>query len=102
MEQDEFLEFVWTLEEILMQLDYLRGRIGKCGNKCKGLDAVDNEGLCPDCCDWFAQVLAEEERLNGDKEFNEIMGKLKRACDEDKSGRYQRILNQCREGKIVH
>jgi hypothetical protein len=102
MTQQEFLGTVWRLEELLMQLDYLRGQVGKCGNQCKGLDAVDDEGLCHDCCEWFAQVLAEEERLNGDKEYNEIMRKLKQACDLDKSGVYQKILNQSREGKVVN
>jgi hypothetical protein len=27
---------------------------------------------------------------------------LKKACDEDKSGQYQRLLEQSREGKVVH
>lgn len=58
--------------------------------------------LCPSCCDAFARVLAEEERLSGDKEYNEVMRKLKEACDEDKRGQYERILKQSREGKVVH
>ena len=85
-----------------MHLDYLRGQIGKCAEKCDGLDAQDDEGLCPDCCDWFAMVLAEEERLAQDKEYNEVMRKLKEACDEDKTGVYERILKRSRDGKIVH
>jgi hypothetical protein len=55
-----------------------------------------------DIRDIFARVLAEEERLAGDREFSDIMKKLKRACDEDKSGRYQRILDQSRESKVFH
>lgn len=84
-----------------MQLDYLRSRIGNCENRCEGLAAQDDEGLCPDCCHWFARVLVEEERLEGDREYNEVMRKLKEACDEDKTGLYDRILKQSREGKIV-
>jgi hypothetical protein len=102
MNHEEFLDTVWRLEELLTHLDYLRSRVGNCGKECEGLDAEDDEGLCPDCCDWFAQVLAEEERLEGNSEFNEIMKKLKQACDEDKSGRYSRILSQSREGKVIH
>ena len=102
MNHDEFLDTVWRLEEILMHLDYLRSRVGNCGKECEGLDAQDDEGLCPDCCDWFARVLAEEERLGKDREYNDIMRRLKQACDEDKSGRYQKILQQSREGKVMH
>lgn len=102
MNQEDFLDTVWRLEEILMQLDYLRGQIGNCPDKCEGADAQDDEGLCSVCCGWFAQVLAEEERLNGDREYNEIVKKLKQACEEDKTGRYRRILEQSREGKLVH
>ncbi len=85
-----------------MHLDYLRSYVGNCGNQCGGVEAVDDEGLCPTCCDWFSQVLAEEERLEEDKEYNEVMGKLQMACDDDKSGRYRRILEQSREGRVTH
>ena len=71
-----------------------RGRIGKCVEGCEGLDALDDEELCPECCDTFARVLAEEERLAEDKEYNEVMRKSKEACDEDKTGQYERILKQ--------
>ncbi len=102
MTDKEFLDALWRLEEILMHLDYLRGCIGNCGNHCGGLDAVDDEGLCPTCCNWLAQVLAEEERLDKDDEYNEVMKKLKQACDDDRSGRYRRILEQSREAKVIH
>ena len=102
MNQQEFLDLLWRLEEILVQLDYLRGRIGKCEEGCEGRDVVDCEGLCPVCCDIFSMVLAEEERLEEDREFNEVMEKLKKACEEDKSGMLQKILNQSREGKLIH
>ncbi len=87
---------------MLMHVDYLRNQIGKCPDKCESPEAEHDEGLCPVCCDWFSRVLAEEERLEGDKEFNDVMDKLKKACGEDKTGRYQRILDQSRQGKIVH
>ena len=102
MNHEEFLNTVWRLEEIPANLDYLHGQIGNCPEKCDGLDAKDDEGLCPSCCDWFAKVLAEEERLGHDKEFNEVMERLKKACNEDKTGRYQRILDQARQGKVIH
>ncbi len=102
MNEEEFLSIVWRLEEILMQLDYFRGRIGQCEAKCESVDAEHHEGLCPTCCDWYAKVLAEEERLGEDREFHDVMDKLNKACDEDKSGRYRRILDQSREGKIIH
>jgi hypothetical protein len=47
-------------------------------------------------------VLAEEHRLAQDKEYNEVMRKLKQACDQDATGQYERILKQSREGKVVH
>jgi hypothetical protein len=102
MDLEEFLNTIWRLEEILMQLDYLRGRIGKCPEGCEGMDAEDEEGLCPVCCDFFAQQLAEEERLDQDSEYNAIMKKLTEACDKDKTGRYKKILEQSREGKVIH
>ena len=39
MTTEEFCSLVWRLEKILMQADYLRGRIGQCPQKCDGLDA---------------------------------------------------------------
>lgn len=102
MNHEEFLNLLSRMEEMLMRLDYLRGRIGNCPEKCESLDAVHDEGLCPVCCSWFANMTAEEERLDRDAEFNEVTEMLKRACDEDKSGRYQRLLEQSREGKMVH
>jgi hypothetical protein len=102
MNKEEFLDLVWKLEGILMHVDYLKSQIGKCPEKCGGLDAEDDESLCPVCCNTFARVLAEEERLAVDQEYNEIMRKLKEACDKDKTGVYERILKQSREGKVVH
>jgi hypothetical protein len=102
MNKEEFLDLVWRLEEMLMSLDYLRGQIENCPEKCYGLDAEEDEGLCPVCCDTFAKVLAEEKRLSEDREYNEVMRKLKEACDEDITGVYERILKQSREGKVVH
>jgi hypothetical protein len=102
MNKEEFLSLVWRLEEMLVHVDYLRNQIGKCPDKCESPDADNDEGLCPTCCDWFAKVLAEEERLDNDKEFNEVMRKLKDACSEDKSGMFDKILKQSREAKIVH
>ena len=64
--------------------------------------ACGTGGLCQVCSDWYSQVLSEEERLQEDKEFNEVMEKLKKACEEDKLGRLQKILNQTREGKVIH
>ena len=90
------------VEEILMQLDCFHSRIGQCEAKCESADAENDEGLCPVCCNWYSRVLAEEERLEGDKEFNGVMEKLKKVCAEDKTGRYPRILDQSRQGKIVH
>lgn len=87
---------------MLMQVDYLRNQIDNCPDKCEGVDAVDDEGLCPTRCNWLAKVLTEEKRLKGDGEFHDVIGKLKQACDEDKSERYQRMLHQSREGKIIH
>ncbi len=87
---------------MLMHVDYLRNQIGKCPDKCESTDAVDDEGLCPTCCEWFAKVAAGEERLGKDTEFNALTDKLKKACEEDKTGCYQRILEQSRQDKIVH
>ncbi len=50
----------------------------------------------------FRLIQQEDERLAGDKEYNDVMNKLKEACDQDKSGRYQRILEQSRQGKVIH
>lgn len=102
MNQEEFLGLLWRLEEKLIQLDSLRSQIGKCGGQCHGLDGIDDEGLCQTCSEIFAKVVAEEERLGRDMEFDQVLKKLKNACEEDKSGRYQRILEQARHGKICH
>jgi uncharacterized protein with PIN domain len=101
MDQAQFMNLVWRLEEILMHRDHLKQQIGKCVGQCEGYDADEDEGLCPKCCEVLVQVQKEEERLQGNKELDEILKKLKNACDEDKTGRYQRILEQSREGKVI-
>jgi len=83
---------------MLMQSDHLRNQIGKCGEGCD----IEDEGLCPVCCDAFEKVITEDERLAGNGEFSEVLRKLKQACDEDKSGEYQRILSHHRDSKVVH
>lgn len=102
MNKEEFIDLVWRLEEMLNHVDYLNTQIGNCGGQCGGLDAEEDEGLCPACCDIFAKVLAEEERLEKDQEYNKVLRKLKEACDEDKSGEYRSILNQLEESKAFH
>jgi len=101
MEQTEFLNLVWRLEALLMNRDYLNHQIGKCGGQCEGNNGVD-EGLCPKCCEVFKLLQQEDDRLAADKEFNDVMDRLKQACDQDKSGRYRRILEQSRDGKVIH
>jgi hypothetical protein len=98
MSKEEFLDLVWRLEELLMHRDYLQSQIGKCEGRCD----EEDEGLCPACCEAFEKVRAEDDRLIENGELTEVMKKLKQACDEDKSGEYQRLLNQFREGKVFH
>ena len=102
MGKKKFLDLVWRSEKILIQADHLRSQVGKCGDQCAGFDGNDDEGLCPFCCDTFARAIAEEKRLAENKELDDVLKKLRRACDEDKTGEYERILKQSREGKVVH
>lgn len=98
MNSEEFLSLVWRLEELLMQRDHLQNQIGNCGEGCDDED----EGLCPACCEAFKQVQDEDVRLAKGKELDKVMKKLMQACDEDTTGKYRRILEQSREGKVVH
>lgn len=98
MNIQEFLNLVWRLEEILMQRDHLQSQIGNCGGSCDEEDDV----LCPDCCEAFKKVQVEDDRLVEGRELDEVLKKLRQACDDDKTGKYQRILEQSREGKVVH
>jgi hypothetical protein len=98
MNKQEFLDLVWQLDEILMEADYLERQIGNCGEQC----GIEDEGLCPECCKALEKVIAEDERLAGNKELDNVLKKLKQACKEDKTGEYERILKQSREGKVVH
>lgn len=100
MNKEEFLNLVWRLEEILKPLDDLRAQVGNCGGRCKGYDLTGNENLCPACAEVHAKLAAEEERLGKDQELNALLKTLKTACDDDKTGTYERMLKQAREGKI--
>ncbi len=82
----------------MMQRDYLRSQIGQCGEGCD----EEDEGLCPTCSDIYKKVLAEDDKLAGNKEFDDVLKKLKQACAEDKTGEYQRILDVPRESNVVH
>ena len=98
MNKEEFLDLVWRLEEMLMHSDHLRNQIGKCGGSCD----IEDEGLCPECCIAYEKVMDEDKRLAGNKVFTKVLKELKQACDENKSGEYERILSQHRDGKISH
>ena len=102
MDNKEFLDLVWRLDEIMMHRDHLNQQIGKCGGQCKGLDGEEGEGLCPVCSEIFTKVQEEDERLFRDMEVNEILIKLKQVYDDDKTGEYQRILDRSREGEVNH
>ena len=97
MNKMEFLELVWQFDEILILRDHLQNQIDTCEQGCG-----DDEGLCPKCSETFEEVLAEDKRLNGNKELDAIMKKLKEACDGDFTGEYHRILNAPRSGGVVH
>jgi len=58
--------------------------------------------LCPACSGIFEKVRAEDKRLAGNSELDAVSKKLKKACDEDRSGEYKRILEQTREVRVVH
>ena len=98
MNQQEFLCYVWSLEELLMQADHLRNQIGKCESSCD----IEEEELCPECCIIFEKLMAENKRLAKNKKLDTILKKLKLACEEDKTGEFEKILKQFREGKVVH
>ena len=82
----------------MMQADYLRNQIAQCGEGCD----IEDEGLCPECCTVFEKVMAEDNRLEENGELTEVMAQLKEACDEDRTGEFERILNQSRECKVIH
>ncbi len=81
-----------------MVADHLERQIGNCGEQC----GIEDEGLCPACCTALEKVIAEDNRLAENKELDDILKMLKRACDEDMTGEYERILKQSREGRVFH
>lgn len=98
MNRDEFLDLAWRLDESLMEVDYLKEQIGNCGEQC----GIEDEGLCPECCRALEKVIAEDKRLAENRELDDILKRLKKACDEDITGEYERILKQSSEGKVIH
>ena len=97
MDKKEFLELVWRLDEILMTRDHLRNQIDTCEEGCG-----DDEGLSDRCSEIYEEILAEDKRLNANKELDVLLKKLKEACDEDNTGEFQRILNQPRFSSKAH
>ena len=85
-----------------MQSDHLRDQVGKCGGQCHGFDSIDDGGLCDFCRGAYEKVIAEDERLEGNKELAKVLAKLRKACNEDKTRAYQRIFDQSRYGEIIH
>lgn len=102
MNKDQFLDLICQFETLVMQADHWRRQIGNCGGQCDGYDGQEDEGLCPTCCDAFMKVQAEDEKLARNKEFNAVLVSLKKACDDDKSGEFARILTQIRGMKVMH
>ncbi len=58
--------------------------------------------MWPESCVALERVIAEYNRLTENKELDNILKKLKRACEADKTGEYERIFKQSREGKVFH
>ena len=97
MDKKAFLELVWRLDEILMTRDHLRNQIDVCEEGCG-----EDEGLCDRCSTIYEELLVEDKRLNANKELDALLKKLKEACDEDKTGSFQRILDAPRIGGVEH
>ncbi len=98
MNRKEFLDLLWRFEEIMMQRDYLRSKIGQCGEGCDDED----EGLCPECLVLFKEVQAEDDKLAMNMELDAVLKNLRQACAEDKTGEFQRLLDQPRNGRVFH
>lgn len=58
--------------------------------------------MCPACCKVFDRLREEDNRLDKNGELAKILQKVMQACDEDKSGKYQALLEQMRERKVAH
>jgi hypothetical protein len=82
----------------MMQRDYFRSQIGRCGEGCD----EEDEGLCPQCLVLFKEVQAEDDKLAMNRELDAVLKKLRQACNEDKTGEFQRLLDQSRHGKVFH
>lgn len=96
MHKEEFLDLVWRLEEIFMEVDHLERQVGNCGGQC----GIEDDGLCPECCEALEKVIAEDKRLVENKELGDVLNNLKKACEEDQTGQYERILKQTRRGRF--
>jgi hypothetical protein len=68
-----FIDLLWHFDEIMMQRDYFRSQIGRCGEGCY----EEDEGLCPQCLVLFKEVQTEDDKLAMNRELDAVLKKLR-------------------------
>jgi plasmid maintenance system killer protein len=101
METEDFANLLFKIEEMLVETDYWRRQISDC-KQCKGWSEEDCRNMCPSCLKALAKEFEALRDAAGNEELRALIRNLKKALKDDKTGEYQRILNQSRERSLVH
>lgn len=100
MTKQEFADLIFRLEELLMEADFWRQKIGECGGICRGSREEDYRKLCLSCSKALKGEMDAIRRLSENAEFNETMRKVKEAVDGDKTGEFKAMLDLARRATV--
>ena len=100
MTKQEFADLIFRLEELLIEADFWRYKIGNCGGACRGSSEEDYRKLCLACSKALKEEMDAVKRLSKNAEFNETMRMVKEAVDRDTTGEFKGILDLARRATV--
>ena len=89
MTRVEFANLLFSLETLLVEVDYNRRQINDCQD-CRGWEDV--QSMCHACQRALEEEFEAMRKLSGTAEFLKIMRSIKGALQEDDSGELAQIM----------
>jgi len=100
MTKQEFADIIFRLEELLIETDLWRLKIGECGGQCNGSNETDYRKMCPSCSSALQKELEAIKKLTANDEFNGLMSKVKEALEGDRTGEFKQMLDFARRATV--
>ena len=100
MNKEDFANILFRLEELLIEADLWRMKIGECGGQCNGSSERDYRKMCLPCSTALQKELQAIKKLADNVEFKELMSKVKEAVEGDRTGELKLMLDFARRATV--